>query len=570
MSQPLALADRTVDVVVLGAGAAGLTAAALAGAGGLDVLLVEKSAQIGGTAAISGGMVWVPANRKMASAGLADTRDAARRYLEATIPDLRDGDLAQHFLEQADGAIAAIEQSTALRLRPVQTYPDYYPDLPGATLGGRVLEPEPYDARRLGAAFRLLRAPLPEFMLFGGMMVDRADIPHFRRFARSPRAAARVAKRVLRYARERLSAHRGTTLVLGNALVGRLFETVLAAGVGLSLETRADHLVLEQGRVRGVVLQTPSGEQLVAARRGVILATGGFSHSAALRASYLPAAAGALSASCAANTGDGIGLALAAGGHMGASNTNNAFWAPVSPFRRPDGTQAVFPHTVTDRGKPGLIAVDSAGRRFANEAVSYHEFVQAMFRADNERPAIPCHLICDRHFLWRYGLGAIQPFALPPALRHFRRSGYLRQAASIADLASEIGVDPAGLADTVSAYNQEARQGRDPAFGRGGDAYQRHLGDAAQQPNPCVKPIEAAPFFSVAVFPGDLGTALGIETDGNAGVLGPDGQAVRGLYACGNDMSSVMKGAYPGPGITLGPALTFAYLAVQALLAGGR
>jgi glycine/D-amino acid oxidase-like deaminating enzyme len=561
---------REYDAIVLGAGAAGLTAAAVAGASGLDVLLIEKSSQVGGTAAISGGMVWVPANWKMAAAGLVDTPAAARRYLDVTVPDLQDGDLALRFLDQADGAIAAIEDVTALRLRPVKNYPDYYPDLPGATLGGRVLEPEPYDARRLGKAFRLLRSPLPEFMLFGGMMVDRADIPHFRRILRSPRSAARAALLVLLYARERLTAYRGTTVVLGNALAGRLFETVLTAGVDLSLDTQVDHLVITDGAVRGVVVRNAAGEQEVTARRGVILATGGFSHSAPMRARHLPAAASALSAVCPTNTGDGIALGLAAGGHMGRDNANNAFWTPVSQFRRTDGSDAVFPHTVTDRGKPGLIAVDGFGRRFANEAVSYHEFVQSIFRAHNVSPTIPCHLICDRQFLWRYGLGAIKPFRPAPLLRDAKRTGYLRQADSIEDLARRIDVDPGVLAKTIKGYNRDARQGHDPAFGRGENAYQRHLGDAAQKPNPCVAPIETPPYFSVAVYPGDLGTALGLETDDSARVLGPDGHAVERLYACGNDMNSVMKGAYPGPGITLGPALTFGYLAVQALLADGR
>jgi succinate dehydrogenase/fumarate reductase flavoprotein subunit len=558
--------DREYDAIVLGAGAAGLTAAAVAGASGLNVLLVEKSSQVGGTAAISGGMVWVPANRKMEAAGRADSPETARRYLDATIPDLRDDDLAVRFLEQADRAIAAIEELTALRLRPVKTYPDYYPDLPGATLGGRVLEPETYDARRLGDAFKLLRSPLPEFMLFDGMMVDRADIPHFLRILRSPRSAARVARLVLRYVRQRLTAHRGTTLVLGNALVGRLFETVLATGVHLRLDTEVDRLVIEDGAVRGIVVRDATGQHMIAARRGVILATGGFSHSAPLRARHLQAAAGLLSAVCPANTGDGIALGVAAGGHMGPENANNAFWTPVSQFRRADGSAAVFPHTVTDRGKPGLIGVDGSGRRFANEAVSYHEFVRSMFRANDASPTIPCHLICDRAFLWRYGLGAVRPFTPAPFLRHAKQTGYLCQADSIEELARQIGVDPAVLAETVDGYNRDARHGRDPAFGRGENAYQRHLGDAARQPNPCVAPIETPPYFSVAVYPGDLGTALGLETDGSARVLGSDGHPVGRLYACGNDMNSVMKGAYPGPGITLGPALTFGYLAVQALL----
>jgi FAD binding domain len=551
------------DVIVIGAGAAGMTAAAVAAAERMRVLVLEKAPLVGGTAAISGGMVWIPDNPKMAAVGRSDSRAAAETYLAATIPGPAEDPLRGAFLDHANRAVAYLEANTAVRLKPVATYPDYYPDLPGATPGGRVLEPVPFDARRLGAQFRLLRRPLPEFMLFGGMMLDRADIPHFRRLSRSPRSALRVARLLLRYGWERCFVDRGATLYLGNALAARLLYSLQQRGVELRCGAGVAGLVVEDGAAVGVRL---AGETL-RARRGIVLATGGFSHDPALRARLLPAKAGALSAASPDNSGDGIRLGLAAGGLLGEGAAGNAFWTPASRFRRRDGSEAVFPHILTDRGKPGMIAVNQAGRRFTNEAVSYHAFVEAMFRADNASPAIPAYLICDRRALWRYGLGAVKPFAR--ALRHPLESGYLKKAATVAGLAARLGIDADRLARTVADYNAGAAAGKDPAFGRGGNAYQRHVGDADHAPNPCVAPLLTPPFYAVALYPADLGTAAGLLTDARARVLGADGAPVRRLYACGNDMNSLMRGAYPGPGITLGPALTFGYLAARGIAAGG-
>ena len=212
---------------------------------------------------------------------------------------------------------------------------------------------------------------------------------------------------------------------------------------------------------------------------------------------------------------------------------------------------------MTDRAKPGLIAVGSNGRRFVNEAVSYHEFVRAQLA--NAGSAIPAWLVCDRRFLWKYGLGKIKPFAL--SVKSDVASGYLKRADTVAELAKQIGVSAQALQETVQGFNRDAERGEDPAFGRGGDIYQRSLGDADQKPNPCVAPLDAPPFYGVAVYPADLGMSAGIVTDAQARVLATDGSPIRGLFACGNDMASIMEGAYPGPGITLGPALTFGWLA---------
>ena len=550
------------DVIVLGAGAGGMTAAAVAAAEHMRVLLLEKAPVIGGTTAISGGMVWIPNNPKMAAVGRTDSRADAETYLASTVPGATDDPLRAAFLDHANEAIAYLEANTSVRLRPVQTYPDYYPDLPGATLGGRVLEPVPFDGRTLGAQFRLLRKPLPEFMLFGGMMIERPDVPHFRRAFRSLRSALRVARLLLRYAKERCFLDRGATLCLGNALVARLLHSLRQLRVEVRCDAGAAGLVVEDGTAIGV---TVAGRTL-RARRGVVIATGGFSHDPALRARLLPLKAGMTSAASPDNTGDGIRLGLAAGGQLGEGAAGNAFWTPVSCFRRPDGSDGVFPHILTDRAKPGMIAVNQAGLRFANEAVSYHAFVLAMFRADNASPSIPAYLVCDRKALWAYGLGAVKPFMV--SLRHPIESGYLVQADTIAGLADRLGIDSEGLVRTVASYNQDAMAGEDRAFGRGGDAYQRHVGDSDHAPNPCVAPIVTPPFYAVTLRPGDLGTSAGLVTDATARVLGADGAPIRHLYACGNDMKSLMRGAYPGPGITLGPALTFGYLAARDIAAG--
>jgi succinate dehydrogenase/fumarate reductase flavoprotein subunit len=549
------------DVIVLGAGAAGMTAASVAAAEGMRVLLLEKAPVVGGTTALSGGMVWIPNNAKMAAVGRCDSRAAAASYLDATIPGAAEDPLRTAFLDHGNAAIAYLEANTSVRLKPVQIYPDYYPDLPGATLGGRVLEPVSFDGRALGARFRLLRRPLPEFMLFGGMMLDRGDIPHFRRARHSPRSALRVAALLLRYAKERCFLDRGATLYLGNALAARLLHSLDRLGVELRCGTGVEGLVVEDGAAIGV---TVAG-RTVPAGRGVVIATGGFSHDPALRARLMPPKAAPVSAASPDNTGDGIRFGLAAGGRLGEGIAGNAFWTPVSCFHRRDGSRGVFPHSLTDRGKPGMIAINRAGMRFANEAVSYHAFVEATFQADKQSPAIPAYLICDRKALWAYGLGAVKPFTW--SLRWPIESGYLATADTVAGLGARLGIDGAQLARTVADYNRDAETGQDRAFGRGGDAYQRFVGDGDHKPNPCVAPIATPPFYAVELYPSDLGTAAGLVTDARARVLDGDGAPIRHLYACGNDMNSLMRGAYPGPGITLGPALTFGYLAARDIAA---
>jgi succinate dehydrogenase/fumarate reductase flavoprotein subunit len=547
------------DAIVIGAGAAGMTAACVMAAEGRRVLLIDKSEQVGGTTAISGGMIWIPANHKMAAAGLHDNIQSAETYLAACVPDSNEETRLHQFLTRGDEAIIYLEKRTQVKLRPVLRYPDYYPDRAGSTAGGRVLEAEPFDASELGANFSLLAPPLPEFTLFGGMMISRENIPHFRRVGRSAYSTWRVACFIARYARERLSAPRGTTLYLGNALAGRLFLSCIRLGVSIATGVS---VAIERDRKVGRWRFRCNDSQGILVRQGtcnaVVLATGGYSRDIDRREKTFPLGSGLSSATTKAATGDGIRIGLGLGGHLGTNNVSAAYWVPGSRFRRTDGTEAVFPHTVTDRAKPGMIALDRHGRRFVNEAVSYHEFVLAMLRASNGEEAT-AFLFCDRTALWKYGLGRIMPFSL--SVRHEIDSGYLVKANDVSDLARQLGLPVETVVQTISDFNTDATSGIDTQFGRGSDIYQQHLGDAEQVPNPCVAPIVKPPFYAVRLHVADLGTTTGLDTDTHGEVLDEDGQPIAGLYACGNDMHSIMRGTYPGPGITLGPALVFGYLA---------
>jgi succinate dehydrogenase/fumarate reductase flavoprotein subunit len=557
---------QEVDLLVLGAGAGGMTAALVAALQGLQVLLAEKTAVVGGTTAISAGSIWVPGTHHSPPGG--DDAGTARRYLQAAIGDRLRAAPTEAFLAAGPEMVRFLEQHTAVRLRAYPYHPDYLADLPGATLCGRVLEPLPFDARVLGRELARLRPPMPEFTLLGGMMVDRTDIGHLLGATRSVASARHAARLLLRYGADRLRHPRGTRLVMGNALAGRLFHSLLQHGVPVLTQAAAIELALADGHVTGATLGLQEGSTQVRSRLGVVLATGGFSRHPELRRQLLPEPLCEHSPLVESVTGDGVTLGQKAGGHLGTGHANNSFWAPVSVRARSDGSTAVFPHFVLDRGKPGLIAVNREGRRFVNEATTYQRFAEAMYAAHAQTPTIPCHLICDDRCMVSYGLGMVRPRRLN--LRHAIADGYVVRANTIAGLARMLGIEPAALEHTVARYNGFAAGGVDPDFGKGGDAYQRNLGDPAHGPNPCIGPIQAPPFYAIAVWPGDIGASCGLVTDEGARVLRADGTPVEGLYAVGNDMDSIMAGIYPAPGVTLGPAMTFGYLAARHATARSR
>jgi succinate dehydrogenase/fumarate reductase flavoprotein subunit len=549
----LARISSEVDLLVLGAGAGGMTAALSSAILGLDVLLIEKAKTVGGTTARSAGSVWVPNSRHDKT---ADTRAQAQRYLQGTVGNRLRSEMAEAFLEHGPRMVDFLEAHSEVRFRAYAHHPDYTPGVGGSTTSGRVLEPVPFDARLLGRDFATLGAPLPEFTVLGGMMVDRTDIGHLLGATRSLGSFSHAARIVLRHGADRLRHKRGMRLVMGNALAGRLYHSLKRRSVPVLTETQVIELIEDNGRITGARLQSGSTTAIVRCRRGVVLATGGISRNPELRRRLLPGL-GAHSPVAEGATGDGFALAAKTGGHLGVNHANNAFWTPVSVRKRRDGSTAVFPHLVLDRGKPGIIAVDAKGRRFVSEATNYHAFVEAMMATG----ASPCHLICDDTFIAKYGLGMVRPHRMN--LRNAIADGYVTRASTLAELAAALQIDAKGLAETVARHNGFAVTGADLDFAKGSDVYQRNLGDTTHASNPCIGPIATPPFYAVQLHASELGASAGLVTNECAQVVRDDGTPIPGLYACGNDMDSMMAGTYPGPGITLGPAMTFGYIAAH-------
>ncbi|SOE16600.1 succinate dehydrogenase/fumarate reductase flavoprotein subunit [Hoeflea halophila] len=546
---------KSYDLIVVGSGAAGMAAALTARIGGLDVAIFEKDDLIGGSTAVSGGAIWIPNNPLMRAAGMEDDADAAFEYLSGEVGNLIDVDLVKAFIESGPEMVDFFQQNTELKFEYRAFSPDYHPDRPGAAMGGRVLDAITFDGRKLGKAFSRLKPPIADFTLFGGMMLNRFDIGHFMNMTRKPASAWHAAKLLARHGRDRISHSRGTRLTLGQAVAGRLALSALKRGIPVFTGMALERLVMDGDRVTGI--ESRDGEQILA-RRGVVLATGGFPANAELRKDVMPhVARGAAHYSMSPKpaTGRAIMAAQEIGAHFITTNRNAAFWAPVSLIPEADGGSRPFPHLFLDRAKPGVIAVSPQGKRFVNEAASYHDFVSGMTDAG----LAEAWLICDHRALRRYGLGPVRPDPAP--YRHHLTSGYLKKAGTPAALAALIGVPEQALAVTIERFNSDAARGQDHEFGKGSTAYQTYLGDAENQPNPCLRPLENAPYYAVRIYPGDIGTSMGLSVDRHARVLREDRSVIPGLYACGNDMNSIMAGTYPGAGITLGPALTFGYIA---------
>ena len=552
--------DREVDLLVAGAGPGGMTAALTAALEGLDVLVCEKSQLIGGTGATSAGTLWIPGNSQNREAGFVDREEDAAAYLDALIGDGGADSRRAVYLREGPKVIDDLVARSELSFVACGRHPDYRSNLPGAAVEGRAIIPEIFDGRKLGADFKRLRPPIPEFLLFGGMMVGKADLARLLGRYRSVANFARSAALVLRYLADRLRFARGTRLTMGNALVGRLYYSLRRNGVEIAFGASLGEIVAEDGAAAGAVFETANGAMRVRARRGVVLATGGMAHSEALRKAFMPGAEPKYSLAVEENTGDGLAAGERFGGRL-ESRGEGGLWTPVSRNPRAGGGTGLYPHILLDRAKPGLIAVNRAGRRFVNEAVSYHDFVEGMFRADETTPAIPAWLICDASFVRKYGLGDIHPGTA--TLKQHERSGYVTLAGSAAGLAAKIGIDAEGLADTIRRHNRFAKAGSDPDFGKGDTELNRFNGDPGNRPNPCLAPIEGRPLVAMAVWPADLASSAGLVATADGQVLGKDDTPIPGLYACGNDMASIMAGTYPGPGTTLGPAMVFGYRAAM-------
>ena len=561
----------TCDLLVIGSGAGGLSAAATAAHLGLKVIVAEKEAQYGGTTAWSGGWMWIPHNPLAVEAGIREDAEPPLTYLRNELGAQFDADRVSAYLRAAPRMVDFFRRRTALQFIDGNGIPDFHGNTPGAVKGGRSVCAAPFDGRRLGARIADLKPPLAETTLWGMGIASGAELRHFMNAVRQPTSLVYVARRVVRYALDRLLYGRGMRLVNGNALVAGLAQSAFDKGAEVWTRAPARHLLTRQGlgpdaklRVTGAVIATPKGDVAVHARCGVVLACGGFPHDVQRKKALLPHAPNGVehwSAASRGNTGDGLRIGEAAGGVVATDLVQAAALAPVSLVPRVDGSFAHFPHLI-ERAKPGLIAVTQRGRRFVNEADSYHDFMQGLLRALPAGEAVQAWLICDHAFIRRYGLGAVKPAPMP--LGGMVANGYLKRANSLAELANTCGIDAPALAATVARFNAMAQTGIDLDFSKGETPYNRVQGDAAAGGmNPCMAAIEQGPFYAVRVVAGSLGTFAGLRANPNAQVLNAQGAPIAGLYACGNDQSSLMGGNYPSGGITLGPAMTFGFVAAH-------
>lgn len=552
------------DVIVVGSGAAGLTAAVTAQLMGLDVMVLEKAPVFGGTTAVSGGGIWCPLSSTAKRAGITDTIDAARAYFKTVTGANFNPVRAEAFLRAGPEMIDFLETAADIDFYLAPDRPDYY-HCEGTTTGARTLFPVGFDGRRLGKSIRQLRPPARETTFLGMMMRPASDLHHFLNVFRSLKSFGFVVWRMSLLARDYAFHGRSMELAGGNALIAHLFLAAQKAGVRLHRSISVRQLLMEDGRVVGVVADHAGKSVELTARRGVVLAAGGFPHDVERRKeqfSHAPTGHEHTSPAPAENTGDGIRMALNIGAYI-PEMSDAACWAPVSKVPYPNGNVGVFPHLI-DRQKPGFIAVTPDGRRFTNESHSYHEFGRGLRRKGGAYP-LHCYLIGDHKTVRRYGMGFAKPSPVP--LRSYLRSGYAVRANTLRELAERTGIDATTLEQTVADFNMAARAGVDPDFQRGSTPYNRYLGDKTNAPNPCLAPIVTGPFYALRLEMGELGTFAGVATDEWARVLKADGEVIGNLYAAGNDMSHVMGGNYLGGGAAIGPAMTFGFIAAQHLAA---
>ncbi|MCP3735898.1 FAD-dependent oxidoreductase [Sphingomonas sp. RP10(2022)] len=557
-SEAMATWDKEVDVLVVGTGAGGLTAAINAADAHGDVLVVEKADEFGGTSATSGGGIWIPASDLARDAGQADSAEEAFAYIRpqsaANVPD----GTIKAFVDQAPRMLRWLHAKTPVRYDSVP-YPDYHVEYEGGKHGFRTHLPRGIDGRLLGDDILKLRSASPAASLGGIVNWSFTDTNYL--LFRHKGWQKVLAKMLWAYAsdwKHRLRSRKDRNLTLGNALVGGLWIALRERKVPVWLDTPLVDLVEENGAITGAIVRHEGKTVRVRARRGVILAAGGFERNAEMRAEHLPGSPDpTISGSQVNNTGDAINAAARIG--AGLRNMQSTWCAPV--FRVPGEDRARL--SSIERALPGSMMVNRDGRRFLNEAASYHVVGQKMIEGERSGgKTSPAWFVFDATYRKKYPAGPLFPI-VPDALQLKGVRETMKKASSVEGLAAAIGVPADTLKATLARFNADAITGVDTEFDRGGPAYDRMYGDPSVKPNPTLAPIVAAPFYALPIYGGDIGTNGGIVTDENARALDTDGHVIAGLYAIGNTAASVMGESYPGAGVTLGPAMTFGYVAAR-------
>lgn len=558
--------DQEFDVVVVGSGGGGMTAALVAKGHGLSSVVVEKADKYGGTSAVSGGGIWIPCNDDIARTGGQDSFEDALTYLKHTVGDSVPQSRLEAYLRNAPEMVRYIGRTFGLKYSNVPKYPDYYPKAPGGKPGWRSMQPAEFDAKQLGAEFDNQRESFRGTLLMGRIAMDQIEAHTL--FSRGRGWIGLTLKMLLKYWLDigwRLRTHRDRRQVLGQGMVSALRHAMLKQEVPLHLNTGLESLVEEGGRVTGIVVRQNGRTLRYRARRGVILACGGFESNPQMREQYLSKPTKVeWTAAPPINHGDGI----RAGQAIGASLKGmDLVWGSPT-VRKPDAAQQIT--LFVERGMPGCVAVNKKGLRFVNEAAAYPDFRNAMYVDDAKgNGCVPAWLVFDATFRYKYPMGIFLPGQIEPDSKlpaDWLDNVYFR-ADSLEALSQKIGVDTQNLLRTVEKMNGYAKTGVDPEFHKGETAIDTYYSDPSVKPNSCLGPIVKPPFYAVPMYPGEIGTKGGLDVDASARVLRDDGSVIAGLYAVGNTSNALMGPSYPGAGSTLGPAMTFAYVAVKDIAA---
>ncbi len=556
----LKVCDTTVDLLVVGSGT-GMAAALAANERGLRVLIVEKSSYVGGSTARSGGALWLPASPILAEFGAGDTTERARTYLESVVAGTAPAERADGFLQHGSATVDMLRRTTGMRFLWAKDYADYHPEEPGGSPAGRTCECRPLDSSILGAHRSRLRRSTMKATI--PMPVTGADYRWMNLMARVPaKAMPLILKRAGQGFGGLLVGRRYVTG--GQALAAGMFAGVLRAGIPIWTHTPLLRLTTDGGRVTGAVVGHHGREITVTARRGVVLAAGGFDHSMDMRWKFQSESLGEhMSLGADTNTGDAIRIAQDAG--AGIDLMDQAWWFPaVAPL--PGAEPMVM---LAERSLPGSLIVDQTGNRFTNEAADYMSFGQHLLaRERSGTPVESMWIVFDQQYRNSYVFGA-DLFPRMPIPASWYRAGIAHRSASLAELAEMIGVPEPQLLATVSRFNDTARAGDDPDFHRGRSAYDRYYGDPTVTPNPNLRPLTKGPFYAVKMVLSDLGSCGGLRADGHARVRREDGSAIDGLYAIGNTAGNAFGTTYPGAGATIAQGLVFGYIAARHAASAG-